>query len=327
MTLVVDDAADAGAAADAPAVSRATSDPLLRPSGDVRRRWLAAQTRTVWGRAHIRRIGLSEGGKPVASAMRYALAGILDERPVLVCGIGDVVARGASVDDDLARHALVERLMAEARTAGAEVVLLFSTLDAEWCRDQQFFDITPQTVALKVRPGNRPGAPMVMIRAGEDRDLPAIAAMGQIQAAPFRFHLDRDVDFVQHAVLAARLRAGLGAPGVRDVHFFVVEEGSTAAAYVVLSIANGAWTIEACGDRDPHGQRLGALLQALIARDPAAPPSVIRGWLPAAFVPPQATVVVQEISPVAVMASLIGPQPSGAILRWSDTLYWSCDVF
>ena len=43
---------------------------------------------------------------------------------------------------------------------------------------------------------------------GEERDLAAIVAMRRIRADPFRFHLDRDVDFLQHAITKKRLRAG-----------------------------------------------------------------------------------------------------------------------
>jgi len=39
---------------------------------------------------------------------------------------------------------------------------------------------------------------MTMVRGDEERDLAAIAAMGRVRAESFRFHLDRDVDFVQH---------------------------------------------------------------------------------------------------------------------------------
>ncbi len=46
----------------------------------------------------------------------------------------------------------------------------------------------------------------------------------------------------------------------------IAEEGITAAAYVVVSIVGGTWTIEECGDRDPSGARVGATLQALINR-------------------------------------------------------------
>jgi hypothetical protein len=37
------------------------------------------------------------------------------------------------------------------------------------------------------------------------------------------------------------LLAGLGVPGVHELHFSVPEEGSTAVAYVVLSVSAGEW--------------------------------------------------------------------------------------
>ena len=114
----------------------------------------------------------------------------------------------------------------------------------------------------------RHGAPMTLIRGGEERDLAAIVAMGQVRASPFRFHLDRDVDFVRHAIMKRRLLAGFGIAGARQLHFFIAEEGITAAAYVVISVVGDMWTIEECGDRDPSGARVGAILQALIAREP-----------------------------------------------------------
>lgn len=45
---------------------------------------------------------------------------------------------------------------------------------------------------LKVAESSRYGAPMTLVRSGEDRDLAAIAAMGEARASQFRFHLDRD---------------------------------------------------------------------------------------------------------------------------------------
>ena len=131
---------------------------------------------------------------------------------------------------------------------------------------------------------------MTLIRGGEERDLQAIVAMGQIRARDVRFHLDRDVDFVQHAITRKRLLAGFGAPGARELHFFIAEEGITAAAYVVISITGSNWTIEECGDRDPSGARVGAMLQALVAREPVERRPSIRAWLPPGFVPPQVTI-------------------------------------
>jgi hypothetical protein len=39
-----------------------------------------------------------------------------------------------------------------------------------------------------------------------------------------------------------RLLAGFGAPGARELHFFIAEEGIAAAAYVVISIVDDLWT-------------------------------------------------------------------------------------
>src|SRR4029077_17135830 len=122
---------------------------------------------------------------------------------------------------------------------------------------------------LGVAESSRHGAPMTMVRAGEERDLADIVSMGNVRAAPYRFHLDRDRDLVQFAIAKRRLPAGLRPPGGREVQFFVAEEGGSAAAYVVISGRQDEWTIEECGDRDPAGARLGAVLQVLIARDPA----------------------------------------------------------
>jgi hypothetical protein len=292
----------------------------------TRHRWRAALAVTAWGRTHVGRVLLVEDGARLASATRYTLTAFLDRRPVRVCGIGDVVAPDTTVSDDLARHALVERLLSEATAAGAEVALLFSPLDPDWCRDRQFEDITPETLTLSLRATRRPGAPM-MIRAGEDRDLPAIAAIGYIHAEPYRFHLERDVDYIQYGIISKRLLAGLSAPGSHQLQFFVAEEGSTAVAYVVLSVTGGTWRIEACGDRDPLGQRLGSLLQALVARDPSNRPVAIQGWLPATLVPPQVDVIARELSPPAVMASLIGSQRGNRPLQRADALFWGTDVF
>ena len=52
--------------------------------------------------------------------------------------------------------------------------------------------------------------------------------MGRIRADPFRFHLDRDAAFVQHAITRKRLLAGLGQAGACQLHFFIAEERVTA---------------------------------------------------------------------------------------------------
>ena len=47
---------------------------------------------------------------------------------------------------------------------------------------------------LEVTESVRHGAPMTLVRAGEDRDLVAIVAMGQTLASRFRLSVERDVD-------------------------------------------------------------------------------------------------------------------------------------
>jgi hypothetical protein len=155
----------------------------------------------------------------------------------------------------------------------------------------------------------------------------AILAMGQVRATPFRFHLDRDVDFVQYAVTKRRLLAGLGPARARQLHFFIAEEGITAAAYVVVSIVGSTWTIEKCGDRDASGARVGAILQALIAREPVERRPTIRAWLPPGFVPPQIKILSAKPSTEVMMVRSLrrtGVQPR---LSGEDVLYWRSDIF
>ena len=180
---------------------------------------------------------------------------------------------------------------------------------------------------LRVTESSRRGAPMTLIRGGEERDLAAIVAMGQVRANPFRFHLDRDVDFLHYAITRKRLLAGLGQPGARQLHFVIAEEGITAAAYVVVSSVGGTWTIEECGDRDPSGARVGAILQALIAREPVELRPTIRGWLPRGFLPPQVTIVSAKPSTDVLMLRSLGAMAMQSRLSSDDVLYWRSDIF
>src|SRR3954469_13429035 len=118
---------------------------------------------------------------------------------------------------------------------------------------------------------------------------------------PFRFHLDRDVDFVQYVITKKRLLEGLGAAGARQLHLSSLKKGITAAAYVVVSIVGRTWMIEECGDRDPSGARVGAIPQALIAREPVERRPTIRGRLPLSFLPRQVTIVSAKPSAPVMM--------------------------
>ena len=289
-------------------------------------KFYAAQTKTAWGCCHQQRLALVEGDHVLASAAQYDLAAVLDQRPVRVRGIGSVLSDRADCDS---RHAqaLISRIVEQATRDGAALAFLFLGRCAPLGQPNGFEAIATTEVELTVVESTRHGAPMTLIRGGEERDLAAIVAMGQVRASPFRFHLDRDVDFVHHAIMKKRLLAGFGTAGARQLHFFIAEEGITAAAYVVISIVGDMWTIEECGDRDPSGARVGAILQALIARQPVERRPTIRGRLPAGFVPAQVTIVSAKPSVPVMMVRTLGSTVLQPRLSSEDVLYWQSDIF
>ena len=296
-------------------------------------KFYAAQTHTAWGRFHQRRFALVDGPVLLASAEQYDLAGRLDKRPVRICGIGSVVTDPAHRGCGHAR-VLLETLLDRATRSGADLALLFNgcvdsaqgTPDLEDDARNGFEAIPWPEATLQVAESPRHGAPMTMVRGGEERDLAAIVAMGRVRADPFRFHLDRDVDLVHYAITRKRLLAGLGSAGGRQLNFFIAEEGITAAAYVVVSVAGGNWTLEECGDRDASGARVGALLQALIAREPAERRPTIRGCLPTRFLPPQLAIASTTAS-TSLMVRGLGSAAMRLQLSEDDVLYWRNDVF
>src|SRR5438132_6544464 len=167
-----------------------------------------------------------------------------------------------------------------------------------------------------------------MVRAGDDRDLKSIVEMGKARAAAFRFHLNRDRDLVHYAIAKKRLLAGLGPPGLREVQFFIAEEGASAAAYVVIGVKGREWTLEECGDRDPSGARVGAILQVLIARDPAEQRPTISGRLPSGFLPPQITIAREVLSRDVMMFRTLSDRAKSAVsLREHEIVYWRSDLF
>ena len=287
----------------------------------------AAQARTAWARGHRRRFALVASGDVLASAERYDLTGSLDGQLVTICGIAAVPNRDAEDGDPDPVVALVEQLLEEATRSGVDLALLFCPSSSAALAAGGFEVLPTMSVELTVTESAGHGAPMVLVRGGENRDLDAIAAMGRVRASQYRFHLDRDVDLIAHAITRTRLLAGLAPPGVRRLEFVIAEEGITAAAYLVMSIVDGVWTIEECGDRDVTGARVGALLQALIAREPAESRPVIRGWLPPGLLPPQITIAATPAAQPSLLARALSPRILG--FRWSaaDVLYWLNDVY
>lgn len=280
-----------------------------------------ARRKTAWGSLFQQTYAFVDGSTTLASAECYALKGVVDERPVPVRGIGSVCCDPSSAAVDAART-LISTLV---DASDAPVVLLFPSAAIDNVILDGFANMPTIETTLRVIEATRYGAPMTPVRGGEDRDLQAIVAMGRTRALPFRFHLDRDDDFVRYAITSRRLLCGLAPARSRELQFFIAEEGVTAAAYVVISVTEGHWMIEECGDRDPTGARVGALLQALIAREPQGTRPVIRSVWPPAFLPPQVAVVSTAETRPSVRIAI--RDASRSPLAAGDVLYWQGDVF
>jgi predicted N-acetyltransferase YhbS len=293
-------------------------------------RYYAAQLATDWGRSHVRRMALVSYGDVQSSAKLYDLTAVADRRSIRVAGIGAVFTQPAHRGRGAARE-LLTRVLDRAAAEGADLALLFSEINPTYYARLGFQPVPAVDLRLRVAEDPRRGAPATMVRAGGDRDLAAVAAMDAARADPYRWHLARDIDLVRYGITKKRLLAGLGPAGARELHFYVAEEGASAAAYVVISAAGGAapeWTIECCGDRDPAGARVGAILQVLIARDPRAPRPQITGWLPAGFHPPQVEIIERTPPHDVMMIKALTPAGEPAPeLREEDVLYWKGDAF
>jgi hypothetical protein len=117
-----------------------------------------------------------DGGDVLASAAQYDLTAILDQRPVCVCGIGSIFSEQAPRRTGHAEE-LVERLLGQSTRNGAVMALLFSEGSQEQLQLNGFDVVSITDVELAVTESSRRGAPMTLIRGGEERDLAAIAAM------------------------------------------------------------------------------------------------------------------------------------------------------
>ena len=276
--------------------------------------WNAAQMRTPWGRTHLQRLALVDvSGRLLATAKRYRYHMRLDGRVGWMSGIGAVFTPPLQRGKGYASQ-LIEQLLAG----------LFSEIGATF---YERFGFTPVPIdEVTVRVERRNGAPAMLVRAGDDRDLPAVEAMHQVRSSGVRFALTRDKSTIHYALSKKRLLAGLGPQGLRQVEFVVAEEGVSAVAYALLHENANGWTLEEAGDRDPAGARLGGMLQVLLAREPSAPAPLIRAWWPAALaVPPQVSLTdrapAHDLFMVKPLADVRIPEKAG------DVFYWHSDYF
>ncbi len=294
--------------------------------------WNAAQLQTPWGRTHLARVALVDNGRLLASAKRYRFTVRLDGRVVSALGIGAVFTPPAERGRGHAPR-LIEQLCDEATRDGCALAMLFSEIGSTYYERLGFRVVPHATSDIVV--STKDGAPAVLVRAGEERDAADIVAMHTARVERYRFGLLPDADQVNFSVAKKRLLAGLDATGRRTLEYFVTEEGYRAVAFVLMQVSRPdrpgepeGWSLAACGDRDPSGARVGAMLQVLLARHPAEHPPVIRSWWPAGFAPPQLEVV--RRGPAAEIMMFRPLDTSAPIEPWldeSETFYWHGDAF
>lgn len=300
---------------------RIWSDGLTR---EAYARYNAAQMKTPWGRRFLDRIALVDGERVLSTAKRYALRARLDGTPLRMLGIGAVFTPPALRSRGSAA-ALIERLLDDARREGMDGALLFSEIGASYYEQFGFVGIPRDVCWLRVI--DRPGAPAILVRAGEERDIPAVADLLRAVAARARFALEVDEDVVRYSLSKKRLLAGLSPAGWRNVEFYVAEEGASAVAFVLITASRTGATLEACGDRDPSGARIGAILQVLRARTPKERVPDMAAWLPSGFRPPQVTIVKQRPASELMMIKSLRDDLRVDDLRVEDIVYWHGDAF
>jgi GNAT superfamily N-acetyltransferase len=286
--------------------------------------WNNAQLRTPWGSRNLQRFALlADDGSLLASAKRYRIEVCLDGRDGWMAGIGAVFTPESRRGQGHATR-LLELLVERERAAGALLSGLFSEIGTRFYERLGFRAVALDEVTVTVKRVG--GSPAMLVRGGEERDLPHLAALHASRAAGTRFAVRRDPSLLGYALCKKRLLAGLGPPGLRQVEFFVTEEGASAVAYVILSENSNGWTLEEAGDRDPAGARIGAMLQVLLAREPSHRTPLIRAWWPRAMpVPPQIELTdridARDVLMVRPLADVAMPQTA------DDVFYWRSEYF
>lgn len=289
-------------------------------------RFWKAQLATPWGATHLDRVALVEDGRVTSSAKRYDLSARIAGRIRRVLGVGAVFTSPERRGQGGARR-LLSAMLDNALAEGYEFALLFSEINPRLYESLEFVPVPLIESRLRVsRKGG--GSPAVLIRAGDERDIPAIAELSAARSANARLALDRSEDFIRFGLTKRRLLSGLGSPGLREVEFLVTEEAHTAVAYIITTVHEGKWFIEDAGDRDPSGARLGAMLQAMLARTPHVDQPEIRAWLPSNLLPPQVEIIeakpTEEIMMIRPLKDRSLPLPP---LPAADTVYWHLDYF
>ena len=286
--------------------------------------WNRAQMATRWGRNHLHRLALvDDAGVVLASAKRYDLQAVIGGHAVPVVGIGAVFTPPALRGHGHARQ-LADLMLSDAAERGCQYALLFSEIGAAYYESMGFRTVPRSLVSIDVV--TKAGAPATFVRSGTDHDLTFIAEISERYRAGAAFALNRSADQIAFFMTRRRLLAGLGPANYRAAEFFVSEEGHRPVAYVFITRGPRGVVLEECGDLDPSGARVGAILQVLAARTPAERARLMTTWLPPSFRPQQIRVVDEIASPEIMMIRPLrdAPWPVDDPAR---VVYWQTDVF
>ena len=289
---------------------------------DAYSRWNRGQMATEWGRDHLRRIALVNDSFVLASAKRYDFRARVNGEITDVLGIGALFTAPERRGHGHARH-LVEAMIADASGRGCSLALLFSEIGAPFYEAMGFQVVPRRQVTIEVAPFT--GSPATLVRSGERGDFATIAEISARYADGAAFALERSPELIAYGLARKRLLAGLGPDGLRQVEFFVAVEAHRAAAYVILTCGPCGLTLEECGDRDPSGARVGAMLQVLSARTPSEPPLRLSGWLPDSLRPPQLRVIDEHPATDIMMWRPINGQAPPA--PGAPVIFWQLDKF
>jgi GNAT superfamily N-acetyltransferase len=292
--------------------------------------WNIAQERTDWGTRHLRRFALMDGARVLSSAKRYDLSLWLQGRRASALGVGAVFTPESQRGHGHAR-AIIKALEDQARSDGSDVSLLFSEIGPDYYARLGYTQVPLQTVEVEV--DEKGGAPAMLVRAGEDADAAGVAAMHGQRARAFDLALLPDEAQVRYSVSKKRIFVGLGTGLGRSIEYFVNEEGHQPVAFLLMQVTRGVtgqpdtWSIEACGDRDPSGARIGAMVQVLLARAPSTQRPIIRAWWPDSLRPPQLRIVPRQPAGEVMMLKPLAPGVTLDALAPDGVMYWHGDVF
>lgn len=287
--------------------------------------WNLAQTRTRWGASHLQRVGLVDDGRVLASAKRYLFTARLAGATVDVIGIGAVFTDPDLRGQGLA-EALIEAMVADGVERGCRLALLFSEIGPDYYQ-RLGFEVWPREEVTIDIPRTRRGAPGTMVRALDRADLADLADISNRYGNDTGFSLVRSPELLEFSLIRRRLRAGLGPLGLRQIEAFVSEEGHKPVSYLIVSRGPEGVRLEECGDRDPRGSRIGAMLEAFVERDPSLETRQIRGWLPPGLHPPQVRLEAPAPAAEIMMVRGIGEGAGPLTPPASGVVFWGSDVF